>query len=239
MKLKGIINNKIDGILSFCSVCGSDEFAHADVLWQDLIDSWQLSNEEINYINRQQGFYCNSCGNNLRAIALAKAIVITYSDYRTLSEFCDSGPHIRVLEINKAGNLTSTLQKLPYHSLVEYPQYDLSNLKLQSEGFDLVIHSDTLEHVPNPERALSECRRVLRANGKCIFTVPIIVERLSRSRAGLAPSFHGQSGVLADDQLVYTEFGADIWQTVLKAGFSSCEIFSLEFPAALAIIAKK
>jgi ubiquinone/menaquinone biosynthesis C-methylase UbiE len=115
----------------------------------------------------------------------------------------------------------------------------MMNLEIESESFDLVIHSDTLEHVSNPERALSECRRVLRSSGKCIFTVPIIVDRMTRSRAGLEPSYHGQSGVPANDQIVYTEFGADSWQTVLKAGFSSCEIYSLEYPAALVIVARK
>jgi len=112
-------------------------------------------------------------------------------------------------------------------------------LNIEFESFDFVIHSNTLEHVPNPERALSECRRVLRSNGKCIFTVPIIVDRMTRSRTGLAPSYHGQSGVPADDQVVCSEFGADIWQTVLKAGFCSCEIFSFEYPAALVLIARK
>ena len=113
------------------------------------------------------------------------------------------------------------------------------NLDIESETVDLIVHSDTLEHVPNPQSALSECRRILRSNGKCIFTVPIIVDRMTRSRAGLPQSHHGQSGVTTDDQVVCTEFGADIWQAVLKAGFCSCEIFSLEYPAALAIIARK
>jgi ubiquinone/menaquinone biosynthesis C-methylase UbiE len=113
------------------------------------------------------------------------------------------------------------------------------NLDIESESVDLVVHSDTLEHIPNPDRALSECRRVLRGNGKCIFTVPIIVDRMTRSRTGLSPCYHGQSGVPADDQVVFTEFGADIWKMVLAAGFSSCELFSLEYPAALAIVARK
>jgi ubiquinone/menaquinone biosynthesis C-methylase UbiE len=135
--------------------------------------------------------------------------------------------------------LTSFLEKFPAHRLIEYPQFDMLNLKIKSESADLVVHSDTLEHIRNPERALSECWRVLRANGRCIFTVPIIVNRMSRFRAGLAPSYHGQSQVNADDQLVCTEFGADVWKFVVGAGFGSCEIFSFEYPAALVMIAKK
>jgi len=172
-------------------------------------------------------------------MGLSTAILREIQFYGTLVQFCESFSDVKILEINTAGNLTSFLNRLSYHKLIEYPQHNMLNLDIESESFDLVIHSDTIEHIPNPERALSECRRVLRSNGKCIFTVPIIIGRMSRSRIGLAPSYHGQSGVPADDQVVYTEFGADIWQTVLKAGFRSCEILSFEYPAALVLIARK
>jgi SAM-dependent methyltransferase len=237
--LEELLAKEMEMALQYCVACGSDHFGSIDVLWRDLIDAWQLSHEEINYINRQQGIFCQQCGNNLRAMGLAKAILCAHSDHRTLVEFCNSSNELHVLEINKAGNLTQFLQKLPNHKLIEYPQFDMTNLDIESDKFDFVIHSDTLEHVPFPERGLSECRRVLRPGGLCIFTVPIIIGRMSRSRAGLSPSYHGQSGVPADDQLVCTEFGADVWQTVLKAGFRSCEFFSFEYPAALVLIARK
>ena len=44
-------------------------------------------------------------------------------------------------------------------------------------SFDLVVHSDTLEHVPDPLRALQECRRVLRPGGALCFTVPTLPEK--------------------------------------------------------------
>ena len=224
-----------------CCVCGSSEFGFAEVLWPALISEWQLSPIEADYINRQQGFHCVTCRNNLRALALADAILKSYSFSGTLAQFVESnlGKTLKVLEINEAGNLSPFLQRLPYHRLVRYPKFDMLNLEIESDSIELIVHSDTLEHVPDPVRGLSECLRVLRSNGKCIFTIPIIVNRMTRSRAGLAPSYHGQSGVPADDQVVCTEFGADVWQTVLKAGFRSCEISSLEYPAALAIVVRK
>ena len=224
-----------------CPVCGGVDFLLNTVLWPKLINDWQLSSNEVDYVNRQQGFCCTACGNNLRSMALADAILRTYDFSGTLESFSESdvGRTIKVLEINDAGGLSPTLKVLPNHRLVRYPEYDMTNLEFESGVFDLVIHSDTLEHVPNPERGLSECHRILRENGKCIFTIPIIVDRMSRSRIGLSPSYHGQSGVLANDQVVCTEFGVDAWATVLKAGFRSCEIYSFEYPAALAIIARK
>lgn len=225
--------------IRICPVCSGKEFFQRDVLWKDLIDSWMLSEREVEYINRQQGFHCVKCQNNLRSLGLAAAILREYQFAESLERFVVLKKELAVLEINQSGNLTKYLKNLPNYKLAEYPRYDLHKLDIPSEYFDLVIHSDTLEHIEYPERGLSECRRVLRKNGRCIFTVPIIVDRMNRSRKGLPPSYHGQSGVLANDQQVWTEFGSDVWKTVLMAGFDSCEIYAYEYPAALVLIARK
>jgi SAM-dependent methyltransferase len=172
-------------------------------------------------------------------MALAAAILREYEPQGALNSYCEHHADLSVLEINRAGNLTPFLQKLPNHRLIEYPQFDMLALTLESNSFDLIVHSDTLEHVADPPRALSECRRVLRESGRCIFTIPVIVDRMSRSRHGLRPSYHGQPGVPAQDQIVSTEFGVDAWKVVLNAGFASCEIYSFEYPAALVLIARK
>jgi hypothetical protein len=72
----------------------------------------------------------------------------------------------------------------------------------------------------------------------CIFTTPIIVDRMSRSREGLPASYHGQPGIPAADQVVHTEFGADFWKTVFEAGFSQCNLYAFEYPAAIAVVAR-
>ena len=53
------------------------------------------------------------------------------------------------------------------------------------------------------------------------------------------PSYHGNSGKIEQDMLVHTEFGADAWKTVLLAGFDHCQIVAYEYPAALALWARK
>lgn len=222
-----------------CPVCGNEEFVESPVLWPELINAWQLSASEAGYIDRQQGFYCRRCKNNLRAMGLAAAIVSELSFTGNLDELRHSKLRDSILEINRAGNLTSYLQDFSGHRLVEYPEFDMQDLAIPADSYDLVIHSDTLEHIPNPARGLSECYRVLKKNGKCIFTIPIIVDRISRSRTGLAPSYHGRSTIDAADQVVHTEFGADFWKTVIDAGFRQCGIFSFEYPAALVVIARK
>jgi len=221
-----------------CAVCGGKEFSYEKVLWSELIDSWQLAEYEVDYINRQQGLYCSACGNNLRSMALAAAVIRELSQEGSLKSLCCSATDVRLLEINRAGNLTDTFSKLRNHRLIEHPEFDLQDLQIENQSVDVVVHSDTLEHVSNPVRALSECRRVLRSRGKCIFTVPVVVDRLTRSRSGLTPSYHGREEAQTSDMLVMTEFGMDIWKIVLMAGYESCDIFAYEYPAAVVLIAK-
>lgn len=50
---------------------------------------------------------------------------------------------------------------------------DCENMNaVPSDFFDLVVFTETLEHVPNPEKALAEVRRVLKVDGKAVITVP-------------------------------------------------------------------
>jgi SAM-dependent methyltransferase len=224
-----------------CTVCGASVFTNYTVLWDDLEIEWELTSYEIDYINRQQGRCCGNCGNNMRSLALAYAITRSFSYSGTLVQFVESemAQGIRVLEINETGGLSPILSKLPLHSLISYPSYDMSNLAVPSDSFDLVIHSDTLEHIPQPIVALSECCRVLADAGRCIFTIPIVVGRLSKSRTGMKNSFHGSKGQTDIGYLVHTEFGADMWTYAIEAGFTGVKIHSLEYPAAFAIEATR
>jgi SAM-dependent methyltransferase len=208
--------------LVICSVCGGCEFTELSILSEKLVSDWQLTPEEHDYIDRQQGTRCADCGANLRSIALADAIHAAL----------DNDAHA-VLEINEAGSLSPMLRLFSGHILATYPEIDMQALPYKDDSFDLVVHSDTLEHVADPIQALKECRRVLRQGAPLCFTVPTIVGRLSRSRSGLPDSYHG------DDFLVHTEFGADVWTYVLRAGFSAVSINAVDYPTALAITARK
>jgi SAM-dependent methyltransferase len=224
-----------------CPICGATAFTFQNVLWPELCDAWRLSAVEIEYINRQQGFACKACGNNLRSMALAKAILCHWNDYESLAEAVvkDCYRSLRVLEINRAGNLTPFLARLPGHQLIEYPDGDMMNLAFPSASFDLIVHSDTLEHVPDPHKGLLEINRVLSKGGACIYTVPIIVGRMTRSRDELPDSYHGHPSHPVSDYKVITEFGADAWTLAMEAGFESCRIHSIQYPAAIAIEALK
>ena len=222
-----------------CGICGGTEFSDRRILWPNLITEWQLSPIEVDYVDRQQGTTCNKCSSNLRSVALANAIRAHLQEESLLQEIVERGTSKSLLEINEAGSLSPILRRLYGHVLVEYPEVDIHRLPYGDGSFDLVVHSDTLEHVDNPVHALAECRRVLKPGGALCFTIPIIVARMSRNRAGLAKSHHGNPAAPSDDFAVRTEFGADAWTYLMEAGFSTVSIHAVGYPAATAFRALK
>ena len=228
-------------VIKICPCCGSSAFQSSPVIWPELAEEWGLSSVEKEYIDRQQGVICTKCGNTLRSLALAKAILNATGIRCRFQSFLWSPKAwwMKTLEINPAGTLTRHLARMPRRVLAEYPEVDMQRLPYASDSFDLVLHSDTLEHVPDPVRALGECLRVLKPGGFCCFTIPLVVGRLTRQRTDLPASYHGGAHDNKEDYHVHTEYGSDFWLQVFEAGFAECRIVSAEFPAAQAIVARK
>jgi SAM-dependent methyltransferase len=49
---------------------------------------------------------------------------------------------------------------------------DMRALPFESESFDAILAVQSLEHVPDPDRALAEAHRVLRPGGRAVFVTP-------------------------------------------------------------------
>lgn len=209
-------------------------FTDTEVLWPELIAEWELRAEEVAYVDRQQGTKCADCGTSLRGCALGHAISTFLGLTAPLRQL--RAESIRVLDLNGCQGVSGALATLPNYQRHDYPQIDMHAMPFSDGAFDLVIHSDTLEHVEDPRQALRECLRVTAWRGAVIFTIPIIVGRLSRSRDNLPLSFHGAPSFAGrEDFAVRTEFGADFWTYALQAGASSVAISTVEFPSAQAI----
>jgi SAM-dependent methyltransferase len=132
---------------------------------------------------------------------------------------------LAVAEINSCAQLHTRLRRLPRLAYSEYgstdstvPHQDLELLTYPSDSFDMVLTSDTLEHVPDVWTALQETKRVLAHGGAHVFTVPIVWSRKTVARAvrtpdgidqRLPPSYHGPKGKCEPDRLVFNEFGSD------------------------------
>lgn len=226
--------------MTICSICGGGSFIRLPVLTPPLIEEWGLAPNEVVTIERQQGQTCDGCGANLRACALADAIRRVFGSDLTLAQYArtEAAARWRILDVNGVPGVSDALARLPFYRRGDFPRLDLQALAYLDGVFDLVLHSDTLEHVADPLRALTECRRVLAVGGALCFTVPILVGRLTRDRTDLPPSYHGAPGARDEDFRVHTEFGADAWTLPLRAGFGTVEFNQIAFPTALALTAR-
>ena len=200
--------------------------------------------------------FCQSCCGSLRVRRIAEVLVSLYGPpgCASLAQLIEN-PTFRELdiaEINTIGSIGSMhalLQQLPRLAFSDYrgPERlgqlvngarneDICRLTYSDASFDIVLSSDTLEHVPDFRAALAETRRVLRPGGRHIFTVPVVWTRsTTEARARIDDDgeiihmmpalYHGKgSGAyrlipVGADFLTFTEFGRDVVDYVREAGF--------------------
>jgi len=177
----------------------------------------------------RESLFCERCGCSLRVRRIAETLAGLYGkDATTLAGLVreDAFRALRIAEINTVGRMHAYLADLPGLVHVQYPEEDIQALSWDDASFDLVLTSETLEHVPDPRQALRETLRVLRPGGRHVFTVPVDAAlEATRSRQGLPPEHHGRGGgpfalvTRKADMLVHTDFGRDLPTFVREAGF--------------------
>ena len=88
---------------------------------------------------------------------------------------CGTGLNLAGLPAGSVGidlnprNLELVRRRLPHQVAVEG---DIEDMPFKDESFGTVVCTEVLEHVPYPEKALSEIGRVLRPGGVLIGSVP-------------------------------------------------------------------
>lgn len=117
-----------------------------------------------------------------------------------------------------------------FDNLVQFQ--DLCNLKMPDDFFDILVHSDCLEHIPDYELVLKECYKKLKLGGKLIFSVPIFVMPSTNIRAKFngselvflqEPEWHGDIGGQGPI-LAFYNFGLDLIDKISLAGFSDVRL---------------
>ncbi len=250
-----------------CRACGrSGDFEVVPgIINSELRSAWGIGREMAAAFDRRESLACPECGCSLRTRRLAEAVVATYApslgldaDAASLVDLLGDPQFrsLRVAEINSCGMLHNILAEHPRLAYSEYaadsvaeprerdsrPSQDLQALTYPEASFDLILTSDTLEHVPQPERAWQEIARVLAPGGFHIFTIPVLPgQRATRPRAHLGPkgvvltappAYHGCGG----EYLVFTDFGVDVADNLGALGlrtdilfFDPADAFCIDF----------
>jgi SAM-dependent methyltransferase len=231
-----------------CTCCGKDALMlyRRRVIPNRLSELWELSPRITEALCRKESSNCSRCGAKLRARRLAQVLIDLYPvspPAQSLAEWVKhpNVANLKIAEVNKVDGLHDTLAKLPtlaysdFHEGAATGSYvnqvrneDLSALSYANNSFDLVITSETLEHIPNLQAALTEIHRVLVPGGRHVFTVPLlpgvpttyarsVIDPTGRIHH-LAPPICHPGGDIGYP--VFTEFGADFSQILQAAGFA-------------------
>ncbi len=218
------------------------------VIPPELARRWGLSERVAQAVARKESMECSRCDAKLRGRRLARVLLDLYpvgpADEKARSVAGWAGTaganRLRVAEINRVEGLHDALLVLTRFEASDFLEgaelgaivdgvrhEDLTRLTYPDASFDLVITSETLEHVPDLALALKEIYRVLAPGGRHLFTIPLLPGMpITFPRAKLAddgtkvdlapPIFHPGGDV---GYPVFTEFGADFPEILRAAGF--------------------
>jgi hypothetical protein len=230
--------NPIFKVKGFCIPCYKEV---------DFIVDMQSGGKKINdlyYPNLRERLVCPLCHMNNRQRLVATIIKQTVIDERKkVIYFMEQVTPIFLYFKNLYKNkiiIGSEYLGAHFKSGEEYEginHQDIENLSFRDDSIDLIVSNDVFEHVPNPQKAFSECYRTLKKNGIMIFTIPFYSDlSKSVSRANLEGGvvnfilpkvFHGNP-VTQDVSLVFTDVGGDIFSWFKEIEFSklNLEIYS-------------
>ncbi len=240
-----------------CQVCGTETiFAFNPWVLPNPLKQ-QLDAKSLDAYLRRESMFCRTCISNLRVRSLAAVMTRNMaSSAPSLVAALDEidAASMTIAEVNAIGSGGSMHQFLLRHPGLRYsehregarpgdivdgvPHEDLTELTFADGSIDLLVTSDTIEHVPDTRGVFSECLRVLSPDGMLIFTVPMTpltpstLKRAEIDADGqivhhLEPVYHGRgSGPFAllpmtTDMLAFYDFGLDIIDLLHDVGFDA------------------
>lgn len=165
----------------------------------------------------------------------------SYARTHAIYELSTTSPIFRQLRGYATYQASAYFSDKPFGVKVarSYWNQDLQQLSFASQSFDLVLSSETMEHVRRPWQGFTEVHRVLKPGGLYVFTIPFRGDRLTTARVDtrgeqdifLAKKIYHQDPYRTEDSLVYTDFGSDLLDLLKPLGFDTQlrEVFDQDY----------
>ena len=156
---------------SHCPACGFRTLQYRrNTFPTELAQQWRLSDEWLRRFSDRETRFCLKCKASARSRHFAACLVEEYRQRlklksKSLSELVEEPKfrQLRIAEINSVGHLHTILRSHPKLAYSEYESADpavrsenLQRLSYPDDSFDLVLTSETLEHIPDVNQALDE-----------------------------------------------------------------------------------
>ncbi len=200
----------------FCPLCGTES-------------SFMISEDAV--LLREAR--CGHCGASLSNSDVAGEILKQFGNGKAsvLTDLVKERPSLKILNACSSGCIHEALKAHPGYVASEYYKdvpnggkkgdvicVDLCNIPFEDSSFDLVITEDVFEHINGYQEAFCEIQRILKPNGRHIFTVPLHEGRSTASRIGNPRKIYHGDPLNAGGVIVVTDFGDDLLEIIEKSG---------------------
>jgi 2-polyprenyl-3-methyl-5-hydroxy-6-metoxy-1,4-benzoquinol methylase/glycosyltransferase involved in cell wall biosynthesis len=190
------VNEKPGHETGYCVVCGCHSSFRFDptIISPQVKKAWGIADNLVRAFNRKESCFCSYCGSSLRMRRLAAVLMQTFAEIGGIS--CKSFVELvrneefrrlKIAEISACGTLHSYLKQ---HPNLYYSEWlpgvkpgtthegtrceDWQGLTYPDDTFDIILSSETLEHVLDPDKAWHEIYRTLKGGGFHVFTLPVV-----------------------------------------------------------------
>ncbi len=217
--------------LAYCVVCESLQPLEVD-LW----NAYDVNGIKIP--NWRERLVCPSCGLNNRMRLTYHIVNEIVPDFQQLSVYITEQTTSFFQILKKINNKVVGSEFLGEQVSLGgvnnsgIRNEDFTKLTFDNNQFDLIISLEVLEHIPNYKQALKESFRVLKPNGKILFTVPFnrnSKENIIRAKVNsdgsvthlLPPEYHGDPVSGSNNCLCYYHFGWELLNDLKEAGYKN------------------
>lgn len=167
---------------------------------------------------------CPFCGSRSRTRRLYSLLIEEKLLHRKVLHFSPSRSVYRLLKKNPNINYFSTDYEDEF--IAEY-NYDITQIPLEDNVFDLIICYHILEHIEDDKKAMEELFRVLKADGTCIIQTPFKEGTIYEDFSKKSPIERLEAFGQEDHVRVYSVDG--LQKRLKENGFQNVEIKT--FPA--------